>query len=349
MMRTEVKIGISVAVLLIIVVVGYAIISSGSKPADNAGDNRVAKANSAPPITYDSSVNRAPAPTNGGINVWTPPGGGTVTPTPQRSTGTPEKTTDIFSSILSPDSKTTPTPAPPTPTREGTFDRSQDTVKNAASDSISFDYSRLPDPADTSFNPPGGLPGGTGGMTAPASEARTYTIKSGDTFSSIAREMYGDGKYASLLEKANPNIAATRMPIGTVVTVPPLPKTAATGTPVPGETGSVTVAVSGAKVYVVAEGDRLWTIARKTFASGQPTNQQIQARVDAIKKANPGLTDDIKVGDKIVLPDDATVVADTAAASPRTRSNETQGTRAPRTDNNTFTSQEGAPRPNLRR
>jgi nucleoid-associated protein YgaU len=50
-------------------------------------------------------------------------------------------------------------------------------------------------------------------------------------------------------------------------------------------------------VYTVASGDSLWKIAHKHYAGGD-----VQKHIDAILAANPALTENLKVGQKITLP-----------------------------------------------
>lgn len=59
--------------------------------------------------------------------------------------------------------------------------------------------------------------------------------------------------------------------------------------------------------YTVASGDSLWKIAHKHYGSGD-----VQAHIDAILAANPTLTENLKVGQKITLPSATTVKTDPA-------------------------------------
>ena len=76
----------------------------------------------------------------------------------------------------------------------------------------------------------------------------TYIVKKGDAgFWGIAQEVYGNGKYWSVLAKANPQFSSTSLKPGDRLVVPEKP--AATSGPVAG--GPVILPGPGQKVYVV--------------------------------------------------------------------------------------------------
>ncbi|AUR81583.1 LysM domain protein [Vibrio phage 1.009.O._10N.261.51.C9] len=52
--------------------------------------------------------------------------------------------------------------------------------------------------------------------------SRAYTVRQGDTFSSISRRMYGDEQYSSNIAEANPGIGAQPQ-IGTSIVIPDVP------------------------------------------------------------------------------------------------------------------------------
>ncbi len=56
----------------------------------------------------------------------------------------------------------------------------------------------------------------------PAPAPATYTIKAGDTFSSIASAQFGDEKHWTAIAQANPLVDPTRLKIGQVIRLPDL-------------------------------------------------------------------------------------------------------------------------------
>ena len=62
---------------------------------------------------------------------------------------------------------------------------------------------------------------------APALGPNEYLVKSGDTFTSIAREKLGSEKYTDLLVKANPDIKdPAKLQVGQKIKLPPKPEPA---------------------------------------------------------------------------------------------------------------------------
>jgi len=342
MMRTEVKIGISVAILLVVVVIAYVVLGRGgdTKPPGNQGDNRVAVANTpSSGLNYGNSANTA----NRSVNTtW-----GTNTASNMAVNNANNRTSiydDIYNSnntytaansasnsawpyngsYTSYNAANTANTAYSNTGYTG-YNSAYNAAGNSAGNSVDVDWGGFDDSwnSNVASNSAGNRSSGTGGSetTASAGETRTYTVKSGDNFWSIAASQYGDGKYNTLLVDANKDVDPTKLQVGTVLKVPPLP--ARTG-PASGGAGGVTTSADGSKVYVVAEGDTLWKIAEKMVGGGANT----QAKVDALVKANPGLTASIKPGQKITLPDNATVTPGTGTSrtgttsdTPRTASN----------------------------
>jgi len=322
MMRTEVKIGISVAILLVVVVVGYVVIArtGDSKPAGNESDSRVARANNAPSIIYDNTANRT-------TNTSWPSAGGSNTAANNTGGRSIWENSNYSSNNAAANRSNAAGNTAGNTSMWGGYS-SSNAANNAASNAVAFNAANNAAGNGSSIVVDWGnwdtnaasnnAAGQTGTGTNATDQARTYTVKSGDTFSSIAQEMYGDRNQFQRLVDANPSVDPRSMQVGTVLKVPPLPARTlpGTGTAGAGESGNVTAAAGGTKTYVVVEGDTLWKIAEKTLGNG--------ARgVDAIKKANPGLTDNIKPGQKIILPDSATApaTANTNTVTPRPATN----------------------------
>lgn len=69
----------------------------------------------------------------------------------------------------------------------------------------------------TSLVPPEPKPEGN---TPPATAGGTYTIKKGDTFIKIAREVYGDPSRMKDIAAANPGVEPTKLKVGQTIILP---------------------------------------------------------------------------------------------------------------------------------
>ena len=67
--------------------------------------------------------------------------------------------------------------------------------------------------APTPAESPAGTPAPTPGAT--------YTVVKGDSFWSIARRAYGDGKLWTKIQQANPGVDPNDLNVGRVITIPP--------------------------------------------------------------------------------------------------------------------------------
>ena len=127
-------------------------------------------------------------------------------------------------------------------------------------------------PADPTPVIPPPLPAATG--------ASQHVVVKGDSFSTIAKKY---GVTSKAVAEANPGIDSTRLKIGQKLAVPPPTRTAT------GATGSGTN--GGDKTYVVKSGDTLFKIAKNYGVSPK-----------TLRTANQLRTDQIKVGQKLVIP-----------------------------------------------
>jgi len=107
--------------------------------------------------------------------------------------------------------------------------------------------------------------------TQPLSTGRTYTIKPGQTLSSVAAEVYGNQRFYVAILRANPTVNPARLKPGMKITLPDISDvqpTAAVTTPVAKETASEHAAsASTGHTYKVESGDNLYRISRKLFGS----------------------------------------------------------------------------------
>jgi nucleoid-associated protein YgaU len=117
---------------------------------------------------------------------------------------------------------------------------------------------------------------------SPSSTARTYTIKSGDSFYTIAAAEYGDSSQFTRLEDANPNINPSRLRVGSVINLPdpddssaPVARMADSAIPARAQLDPV-------KSYRVHSSDTLISIARKLYGSPQDWQKIYDANRDTI-------------------------------------------------------------------
>ena len=168
---------------------------------------------------------------------------------------------------------------------ENPLNRSTDPkVKNDAIDSINRamngEDSNNSTPPKSASNSDASTPSST--EPKPAGEARTYVIQSGDTFSSIALDHYGDARFYKLIADANPKVDPTRMKLGTTITIPPLPDSNSRierddTTDVPADS------FDPAKQYRVQIGDSLHSIAARLYG-----NSQMWSKIYDLNKAQIG-------------------------------------------------------------
>ena len=135
-------------------------------------------------------------------------------------------------------------------------------------------------PPPTTITPPEPIPQAL--PTAPAGNASQHVVVRGDSFSTIAKKY---GVTAKAIGEANPGVDSTRLKIGQKLAVP-APTRVATG-----GTGTGIGSNGGEKTYVVKSGDTLFKIAK---------NYGVSAK--ALRSVNNLRTDQIKVGQKLVIP-----------------------------------------------
>lgn len=126
----------------------------------------------------------------------------------------------------------------------------------------------------------------------PASIPRTYTVKSGDTFGSIALEFYGEERMWYDIAQANPSIDPKRLQIGQEIVLPnketPVREREEVQPPTPGKDQN----------YTVRPGDNLSKIAKRFYGDSEQW-ELIYARNRQLIGPRP---DALKVGMEIVIP-----------------------------------------------
>lgn len=131
---------------------------------------------------------------------------------------------------------------------------------------------------------------------APGLGTTKYTIKSGDTLSTIAGEFYRDTRKWSVIAKANPGVDPTKLKVGQVINVPTDGAVARQATTVP-ERASNASRPAG-MTHTVATGETLSAIAERYLGSKGAWKRLYEANKDAIG-SDPAK---LKVGTKLVIP-----------------------------------------------
>lgn len=128
-------------------------------------------------------------------------------------------------------------------------------------------------------------------IRTPPVQYTEYTIKSGDTMTSIAAEWFGDGNKWDLIAKANPLVDPIKLKVGATLRLPPkdMARPQPEGEPAPAGEGMV---------YTVQSGDTLSKIANAFYKSSARWNLIYEANRAAIGP-DPGV---LKVGMKLRIP-----------------------------------------------
>lgn len=139
-------------------------------------------------------------------------------------------------------------------------------------------------------------------LKKPSDTPKPYKIKQGDTFSSIARNVYGDEKYWVRIRDANPNVNPTALQIGQEIVLPPkdkLAKDAPDRDDVARAARSPLTTAPGIDraTYVVDRGDTLIGIARNVLGDAGRWHEIYELNKD--KLASP---DVLHAGTKLRLP-----------------------------------------------
>ncbi|MCK4627167.1 MAG: LysM peptidoglycan-binding domain-containing protein [Phycisphaerae bacterium] len=132
--------------------------------------------------------------------------------------------------------------------------------------------------------------------------ARTYVIKEGDSYWTIAHNLWGDGSLYPHLQKANPGVSPDDLRPRMTIKVPSKPlrvssaSTTAAIAAVRHGTTSVDL-LTGKRYYIVKKGDRgFWDISKAVYRDGK--------YYGLIEKANPKLDSrKLRPGQKVWCPD----------------------------------------------
>lgn len=129
-------------------------------------------------------------------------------------------------------------------------------------------------PAASAVSPytPIGTSSAPAAATPAASNHKSYTIRAGDTFSSIAEQHFGSENLWVKIAEANPQVDPNRLRVGQVIKLPITGNTlssgqASTPTTIVAGGASGTPGITGTTAYVVQPGDTLSSIARRFYQS----------------------------------------------------------------------------------
>jgi nucleoid-associated protein YgaU len=123
------------------------------------------------------------------------------------------------------------------------------------------------------------------------SAGNSYTIAAGDTLYGIAVKFYGDPRYASNIEAANPGVNPRALRVGDRLVLPEKTPEARPGeTPAPAPQG---------KVYVVQKNDTLIGISRRIYGDAAMYRKIYEANKDVLASPNAAL----HIGQKLRLPE----------------------------------------------
>ena len=135
-------------------------------------------------------------------------------------------------------------------------------------------------PPPPSITPSSVAPGGLASPTPSPSAGRTYKVRKGDTYYSIASR---HKTTMNALKEANPGVDPRRLQLNQELKIP-APRMSPAAAPV----------ANDSSVYQVKSGDMLGKIARK-----------FKTTVDRLRQVNGLTSDRIRVGQKLKLPPEA--------------------------------------------
>ena len=124
---------------------------------------------------------------------------------------------------------------------------------------------------------------------------REYVVEKGDAgFWTVSVKMYGTGEHYRRIAEANPGLDSTRLRPGQRLRIPPLPTTGAERVSTPRASVPPTATASG--TYVVRAGDAgFWGVAKSVYGEGSLWR--------AIAEANPGVdSETLQPGQTLVIP-----------------------------------------------
>ena len=300
-MRTDVKVGVTVGLILLSVVVIYIVFFTGGRPVVTEDDRRpLVKKPGGTNILVDSNTagesDLAGDSVAAGDSIPTIVPGGDATILPLEADTVEDADAALATTddgIITPGFSGTTDQIPSmtlTPTVDDTSavpPAYEDDMVDGGVEIVAFSGDTSADEAGTPV--PSEMPGAT---------ETTYTVKPNDTLWDIAKAKYGQGKYWQHIAKANPGIDPSRLREGMKLKVPPLPPRPQAASTGGGQEGQIVPGVGGERIYIVKKGDNgFWAIAAKPEVYGDGKYW------DLIQKANPGVApESLRPGQELKIP-----------------------------------------------
>jgi len=302
-MRTDVKVGVLISLVLVVAAGWYYLRKSSGDEAIPLGAELASSDAAAPegaaPATHDpddpqvirrgvagpSSPGQTPGARPGPSPDPGAPTGDTFSAAPAEPAADPHQ--NLFSLGSSPEEEEGPTPpastlkdllrlgqsGPEAPSPTGAVARSE-TPATAPPGSAPTTI-RDGGPAVAGRKTPKLPPPHAGAADTPSAGERTHTVGKGDTLSILAEVYYGSQRYTGLIARANPRLVdANHLPVGTVLRIPPLKEGRPTaGAPV----------ARRPNTYVVGEGDTFYGIAERLLGSGARWTELFELNKQVVK------------------------------------------------------------------
>jgi nucleoid-associated protein YgaU len=281
-MRTDAKIGFAIGGVLLAVLTVYAIVVPKHKKTTNTTVSLVQP----PPMTTTATDGVvAPMPT-----IPTPP----MTSADAAVTSTKDTvTTPVVTPTPSTPTSTTPlvdnTPTPPVdgfhPLIAPKGFTKSDEKPGKLVDGVYTPDNGVPTKAHKSSHTISPLPDDT--ADASTGNDRVYTIKSGQTLSKIAYEVYGNSRFWVAIQRENKGLDSNHLKVGSKINLPEITPVASSAVTVadeevaPESTHTAAVATNGHS-YTVKSGDSLYGIARRLLGSGHKAEALYALNKDVI-------------------------------------------------------------------
>lgn len=129
---------------------------------------------------------------------------------------------------------------------------------------------------------------------SPSTRPQSYTVKAGDTLSSIAIAVYGKASHWTLIAQANPTLDPKRLAVGQTLKLPELLVRSADA----GPAATAHAPEPGSTIHVVREGETLWTIAQQHYQDGKLWRPIFKANQQLLG----GSPDHVRVGMNLAIP-----------------------------------------------
>lgn len=131
----------------------------------------------------------------------------------------------------------------------------------------------------------------------------THRVQPGDTLASLAQTYYGSEKYMPVLLDSNPGLGnPPKLPVGTVVRIPPQPASPPAPRAVPAGPDKVATsdkAPAGKRTYRVRHGDSFYAIARDELGDASRWKELLALNSNLVK----GDPTRLRIGQIVVLPE----------------------------------------------